>query len=425
MAGDRKQRTTAESGSVETGSVHGSEISASWESPSRLESLLEYAPAIIIAVDPQGDIQYINRVLPQYSKQAVLGSHWSDYLPPSHRSEMSDALEAVLADGVSRTYEVPILGPDGTHLWFSSQIGPIRDGENIVGAVIVSQDVTEWKRAQNELLAARRLAVLGTMAAGVAHEINTPVQYLGDSLRFLRDAGDDLLKLIECLHTLRAAVEAGTPVEEAIAKAREAEEEADLPFLVENIPAACERCLDGLNRVATIVRSLKEFAHPSGKEMAVADLNRAIASTLTIAANEYKYVAEVVADYGELPPMVCHIGEINQVVLNIVVNAAHAIADARKDGDPKGTITVRTRQDGDHVVLSIGDTGGGIPASIQGRIFDPFFTTKEVGRGTGQGLAIAWTIVKEQHGGDLTFQTVEGKGTTFFIRLPIAGKAAC
>jgi signal transduction histidine kinase len=166
---------------------------------------------------------------------------------------------------------------------------------------------------------------------------------------------------------------------------------------------------------------MKEFAHPDQKEKAPADLNQAIQSTLTIAKNEYKYVAELETELGELPAVNCLIGSVNQVVLNIVVNAAHAIGDVVKGTENRGRIRVATRVEGNCALIAISDTGGGIPDHVRERIFDPFFTTKEVGKGTGQGLAIARSVVVDQHGGSLTFETELGKGTTFFIRLPIAG----
>jgi signal transduction histidine kinase len=174
--------------------------------------------------------------------------------------------------------------------------------------------------------------------------------------------------------------------------------------------------------VTTIVRSPKEFAHPAQQEMSAVDLNRIVDNTLTIAAGEYKYVGELQTDFGELPPVLCHPGEIGQAVLNIVVNAAHAIGDAVAGTDRKGLITVRTRQEGAMAVISISDTGTGIPANVQPRIFDPFFTTKEVGRGTGQGLAIASSTVRARHHGELTFETTPGLGTTFYIRIPLTGR---
>jgi signal transduction histidine kinase len=202
----------------------------------------------------------------------------------------------------------------------------------------------------------------------------------------------------------------------------QAEADADLPYLLDNVPKALDRALEGLDRVTVIVRSMKEFAHPDRKEMTAVDLNQAINSTLIIARNEYKYVADVETDLGELPLVMCHGGDVNQVVLNIVVNAAHAISDVVNGTDRRGRITVQTRHDGASVVIRIGDTGGGISADIASRVFDPFFTTKDVGKGTGQGLAIAHAVILEKHGGDLTFETEVGSGTTFIIRLPVDGK---
>ncbi len=195
--------------------------------------------------------------------------------------------------------------------------------------------------------------------------------------------------------------------------------ETDCAYLLEEIPKALEQTLDGVTRVATIVRAMKEFAHPESKEMAAADLNRALTSTLTVARNELKYVADVETDFGELPPVVCNLGDLNQVFLNLLVNAAHAISDIVKDTGEKGKIRVRTVAEGRMVLIAISDTGGGIPEAIQTRVYDPFFTTKEVGRGTGQGLAIARSVVVDHHKGSLTFESEVGKGTTFFVRLPL------
>jgi signal transduction histidine kinase len=196
----------------------------------------------------------------------------------------------------------------------------------------------------------------------------------------------------------------------------------DLPYLIENMPGAFERSLEGLDRVATIVRSMKEFAHPDAKQMVAVDLNRAIESTLTMARNEYKYIADVETDFGELPTILCHAGEVNQAILNIVVNAAHAIGDVVKGTDRRGRISLRTRREAEGVRVDIEDTGGGIPEAIRERIFDPFFTTKEVGKGTGQGLAIARSVVVDKHGGELSCRSEVGKGTTFSILLPVEGK---
>jgi signal transduction histidine kinase len=285
-------------------------------------------------------------------------------------------------------------------------------------------DVTDQRRLENELAQAQKLESVGRLAAGVAHEINTPVQFVSDSVHFVREAMDDLSQIVDKYRELRTATENGTNVAAAAKAAEEAEDDADLDYILENAPVALDRARDGLGRVAAIVRSMKEFAHPDRKEMAQSDLNQAIQSTLVIASNEYKYVAEVETSFADIPLVNCYAGEINQVVLNLIVNAAHAIGDVVKATGGKGKIKVATRTLGDQVEISIGDTGKGIPVEVRSRIFDPFFTTKEVGKGTGQGLAIARTVVVDKHGGTLHFETETGQGTTFFIRLPIAGPAA-
>jgi signal transduction histidine kinase len=285
-------------------------------------------------------------------------------------------------------------------------------------------DVTEQRRLESDLAQAQKLESVGRLAAGVAHEINTPVQFVSDSVQFVRDAMDDLSEIVTRYRDLRVAAEKGEGVAAAARAAEEAEDGADLDYILENAPVALDRAREGLGRVAAIVRSMKEFAHPDRKEMAQVDINHAIASTLVIASNEYKYVADVVTEYGELPAVSCYAGEINQVVLNLIVNAAHAIADVVKGTPEKGTIRVSTRVVDGLAEIAVADTGKGIPPEVRSRIFDPFFTTKEVGKGTGQGLAIARTVIVEKHGGTLHFETEVGKGTTFIIRLPIHGQAA-
>jgi signal transduction histidine kinase len=258
-----------------------------------------------------------------------------------------------------------------------------------------------------ELLQAQKLEAVGRLAAGIAHEINTPVQFIGDSLSFVRTAVDDLFGLVV----------------QTDAAGRAAAEAADLPFLTEELPKALTRAQDGLGRVATIVRSMRIFGHPDGVTMEPADLNSAIEATLIIARNEYKYVADLVTDLAILPLVSCYASEINQAVLSIVVNAGHAIGDIVGNSGERGTIRVSTRQIGSDIEIAIADSGSGIPELIRPRIFDPFFTTKVVGQGTGQGLAIAHHIIVDKHHGKLTFESELGRGTTFFIRLPIAEHA--
>jgi PAS domain S-box-containing protein len=281
------------------------------------------------------------------------------------------------------------------------------------------RDISEQRRIEMELGHARKLEAVGQLAAGIAHEINTPAQYVGDGVHFLKSAFEGYQRLLGHYRNALESVAGAGGHEALVGQIRETEEEIDLPYLDANVPGSLESCLDGVSRISTIVRAMKAFAHPDQTEMAPADLNQALQTTLTIARNEYKYVAEVMTDLGNLPPVLCHVGDLNQVFLNLIVNAAHAIGDVVGQTGSKGQIQIKTSSDGTSVRIDVADTGTGIPEAIRQRVFEPFFTTKETGKGSGQGLAIAHSIVVNKHRGSLTFESEVGKGTTFTIRLPI------
>jgi PAS domain S-box-containing protein len=281
-------------------------------------------------------------------------------------------------------------------------------------------DVTEARRMVRELAQGQKLESVGRIAAGVAHEINTSVQFISDSVRFVRHALKDVPHALADYRALSAGVLSGKDVVAAARKAHDTDEAADVDYFLKNAPDALDRALEGISRVGSIVRSMTEFAHPDARNMADVDLNRAVKTTLNMARNEYKAVAEVETHFGDIPPVHCHAGDINQVVLNLLLNAAHAIEETVEGTSKKGRITVRTRAIGGFVEISIADTGDGIPEAVRGRIFEPFVTTKEVGRGTGQGLALSRGLVVEKLKGSLHFETETGKGTTFFIRLPVS-----
>jgi EAL domain-containing protein (putative c-di-GMP-specific phosphodiesterase class I) len=275
----------------------------------------------------------------------------------------------------------------------------------------------ELGRLELDRRVSQRLEAVGQLAAGIAHEINTPLQFVGDSIAFLKDAVDELLALTglyrETLHS-----DAAIPVERRRQTMREAEARADVEYLCERIPAAFDRTVDGIARVRSIVQAMKRFSHASGSEAAPADLNEALETTLAVCRNEYKYVAEVELDLGPLPAVVCNIGELNQVFLNLIINAAQAIEEQLDASGQLGQIRIATRVEADMAVIEIADDGPGIPPALQDRIYEPFFTTKEIGKGTGQGLALALATI-QRHSGTLHCVSSPGDGTTFTIRLPL------
>jgi len=283
-------------------------------------------------------------------------------------------------------------------------------------------DVTERKIMEAQLGQAQKLESIGQLAAGIAHEINTPTQYVGDNTRFVKDSFDDIFGAFDEYKTLLEAVKSNAVSPEFLSRTEENIKRFDIEYLREELPQAAGQALDGVERISKIVQSMRDFAHPGATEMQSADLNRAIESTITVARNEWKYYADMETHFdSQLPLVPCLIGEVNQVFLNMIINATHAIQTANKNfPERKGKITVTTAlADNDWAEVRIADTGSGIPLQIQNKIFDPFFTTKEVGKGTGQGLAISHTVVVEKHHGSISFETQEGQGTTFIIRLPL------
>ena len=291
------------------------------------------------------------------------------------------------------------------------------------GLVIIGEEITERKILEAQLSQAQKLESIGQLAAGIAHEINTPIQYVGDNVHFFKDAIRDLIPLCQRYRAICGSFPEGVGVNQEDLKGLEAAACAlDLEYLKAEIPLAIEQTLEGVERVTKIVLAMKEFSHPDNGKKTPIDLNRAIGSTILVSRNEWKYSAKLTTDLDpNLPPVTCLAGELNQVILNMIINAAHAIIDKTgNDGSwEKGEIGVSTRKAGEWAEIRISDTGTGIPADARPNIFVPFFTTKEVGRGTGQGLAIAHNVIVNKHGGTITFDTEEGKGTTFTIRLPI------
>ncbi len=312
--------------------------------------------------------------------------------------------------------------PDGHKGLLTITVDPIFDDDSKpVGYFLLGGDVTERRELESQLLQLQKLESIGRLAAGIAHEINSPIQYVGDNVRFLKDAFDDFSKLMRKLQEVVDQAKKGTVGIELFKEIDDTAEEIDLEFLDEEIPRAITESLEGVDRVATIVRAMKEFSHPGTDEKKPIDLNHSIQNTITVARNEWKYVADIETDLDDgLPSVACLPGQVHQVILNLIINAVHAIRDMIDAGKyERGTITVATRSDGDFAEIRLSDTGAGIPEDVREHIFDPFFTTKDVGKGTGQGLSIAHDVIVNKHGGSITVESEVGNGTTFIIRLPV------
>ena len=279
----------------------------------------------------------------------------------------------------------------------------------------------ESARLTRQSTLSEKLAAVGQLAAGIAHEINTPVQFVGDSVQFVRGAMEDLARLIERYQALRDQVAGGQRASsELLSQIAELEEEIELDFLSTEVPRALDRSVEGVRRVAEIVQAVKAFGRAETREKILADVNQLLTTTAVVARPEYRHIADLRSELAELPPLLCHPGDLNQVFLNLVVNAAHAIAEVQKRRPDRGTITIRSSVVEGSLLVGVGDTGCGIPAAIGDKIFDPFFTTKDVGKGTGLGLSIARTLVVDKHGGSLTYETDPDRGTTFWVRLPLS-----
>jgi PAS domain S-box-containing protein len=388
------------------------------DSERHLTTVLEEMPVGAAIVDKRGVIVWLNESL-----KTMMGAAGKEEVMSRKCAEAicGSELNCIRGNGAER--EQQVIRKDGKPLSVLHSAHSIEVG-GVQHSLCIFFDITRRRALEADLNRARKLEAVGQLAAGIAHEINTPAQFVSDSVQFLSTAFADMLTLTTTYREVIAKVAADPQYAHIAQEVQAAEGTADLDYVAQNALSACDRARDGIARIAAIVGAMKEFAHPDQREKEPADLNRALRTTLVIARNEYKYVADVETDFRDIPDVLCHLGDMNQVFLNLLVNAAHAISDVVKDSGTRGKIRVRTRQDDTHVCIEIADTGCGIPETIRERIYDPFFTTKEVGRGSGQGLAIARAIVLDKHGGSLSFDSEVGKGTTFRILLPIDGTAS-
>jgi len=402
------------------------EISERMRAHSDISLILNAISAILIGVDTQGRVFRWNKAASNvFARDAeeVIG-HLLASLPlpwewePLMKSiDMCELQSGQPAKMNNIWYE----RPDGSDGFLVVTISPVLDeARTLSGYLLLGEDITDLKFLETQLSQAAKLEAIGQLAAGIAHEINTPVQYVGDSVTFLQDAFSDLCRLVAQTEEYSSNPETVGAV--AAESMRNLLEEIDAKFIKSEGPKTFGRIFEGIERISTIVQAMRRFAYTGGEEKKAVQIHNAIDTTLVISRNEWRYVADAVTEFDpDLAEIMCLPGEMNQVLLNIIVNAAHAIGDVVAGTPDKGTITVSTRKDGEFAEIRIRDTGTGIPEGVGNKVFNLFFTTKEVGKGTGQGLAIAYDIIVHKHGGSITYESESGRGTTFIIRIPIHG----
>ncbi len=402
----------------------------------RLEYLIENTPAIIYSSVPSGDFKLTfvsanaSRVLGYDPEEMVADPNfWFEHIHPDDIPNIFSSLAMVFVEG-QRTYEYRFRTSEGRYLWMHDTLRLIRDAQGNPLEVIGSlTDITDRKnmeealkktgeeqkllieklqQAQAQLLQSEKMASIGQLAAGVAHEINNPVGFVNSNMGSLRNYVETLFKVIDGYDEVLGRFGANADIGAAVAQLKK---QADLEYLKEDVTALVKESMDGLKRVKDIVQSLKDFSHVGETDWQMADLHHGLDSTLNIANNEFKYKATIDKQYGKLPLVKCLASQLNQVFMNLIVNASHAIKES-------GTITIRTGTDGDWVWIEISDTGVGIPPENLQRIFEPFFTTKPIGQGTGLGLSLSYNIVTK-HGGRIEVDSEVGKGTRFTVRLPV------
>jgi len=390
------------------------------------ELFINAVPSILIGINRDSRIKRWNLEAAKVFglvKAEVIGKSLSECGIHWVRSDMQAEIDSWCAGREMRRVEALPFVIDGETRFLGLTLNWIcAPEERIDELLIIGSDVTDREILGQQLRQAQKLEAIGQLAAGIAHEINTPTQYVGDNTRFLQESWHSFNELLAIAREMRQRAAAGSISSQTLQRFDALAQAADFEYLQTEIPRAIEQSLDGIERVAKIVRAMKDFSHPGSEEKKSIDINQAIETTITVARNEWKYVADVETHFdSNLPLVLCHAGEFNQVILNLLINAAQAIAQALEGGSQgKGKIVVSTTCDQDWAEISISDTGAGIPEAVRSRVFEPFFTTKPVGKGTGQGLALAHTAIVRRHGGKIWFDSELGKGTTFYIRMPLA-----
>jgi two-component system NtrC family sensor kinase len=403
------------------------------ESEERFRGAFERAPVGICWLDPAGVVVEVNPALTEITgrtAQQLVGTKAAAFWHPDDAVGTAADLGRLLRGDLDRYIrERRFVRADGSIRNVNVAVSVVRapDGEGSPMAIATVEDVTERRQLADDLRQAQQMEALGQLAGGIAHEINTPIQFISDNLSFLSDILGPVLKAVGGSLNAAARLRAGEDPGDVAALLEQIAQDADLDFVAAEAPTALSQSQEGLERVATIVRAMKAFGRPDPSEPEPTDINRLVADAITVAGNEIKYVADVTADLGARQTVMCFPGAISQVVLNLLVNAAHAVGESQARTGERGHIGVKTWAEAYRVVIAVSDTGPGIPADVLPRIFQPYFTTKPFGQGTGQGLAMAWATVVNRHGSQIDVSTSEA-GTTFTLSLPLAahtGETPC
>ncbi len=389
---------------------------------SRLAAAIENTSETIVITNTVPQIVYVNPAFERttgYSTEEVIGKNPKILSSGLHDKEFYRDMWRTINNGKVWRGLIKNSNKKGEIFTEDCTISPVRDtAGKIINYVAIKRDITQELEMERQLLQMSKMEAIGTLAAGIAHEINTPIQYVTDNTRFLEEVFKDLRELNTLYQGLYKTAAEKKMFDDQTQLITAYEEEIDLEYLNEETGKAIDGALDGLDRIATVVKAMKEFSHPGGQEKEAEDINRLIKNTVTVSTNEWKTCADVTLELqSSLPRVPVYSGQIKQAVLNLIVNAAHAIAE--KMSEEKGTITISTHLQGRNVKVAVKDTGTGIPEGIIEKIFDPFFTTKTVGKGTGQGLALVHNVIIDSHGGTLRVDSKPGEGTEFVFTLPI------
>ena len=397
------------------------------ESEKRYRTLVQTITEGLVSLDPSARLVFFNNRFAEmlgYPPVEVAGKLICEFLSPEDKEVFRRKL-ARPPESDHESYELAWRTKGGDQVLTRVYPKALFDqaGE-LIGYQALITDITEQRILEAQMLQAQKLEAIGQLAAGIAHEINTPTQYVADNTRFFQKSLEGLAAVIRSYGRLRQQVERAGGHQEILAELDEVLSETGLDYLMGELPLALKETMEGLEHISRIVKSVKEFAHPGHENLTPLDINAAVQNTITVARNEWKYVAEMEAELDpDLPLVPCYPGQLNQVILNLVVNAAQALAEKVGDSGKKGVIKVTTRKARGMAEIQVGDNGPGIPDEIRERVFDPFFTTKAPGKGTGQGLAIAHRVIVEKHKGEISLTSRQGEGATFSIRLPLSLEA--